>query len=241
MITILVFLLAGTIKGIVGIGLPTIALSFMTLYLDPRTAIALILLPMTIANLWQVHRSGELRRTAIRYTPFLVTLVVGIAITVALTGDADERVLLGALGGAILIFVIVSFTKWAPQIPDRLDRLAQVVAGAFAGAMGGLTAVWGPPMAVYLASRNAGKDEFVRATGFLIFLGSLPLAAGYLWQGFVTWQLFAISVVALIPTFIGFALGERLRAHLSEEGFKKVLLAFFFVMSVNLLRRALFG
>lgn len=237
----MVFLLAGTIKGVVGIGLPTIALSLLTLFLDPRTAIAVILLPMTVSNLWQVHRAGETRRTAKRYAPFVVTLVIGIALTVTLTRDANERVLLGCLGGAILAFVIVSLTKWAPQIPDRLDRPAQVIAGALAGAMGGLTAVWGPPMAVYLASRNAGKDEFVRATGFLIFLGSLPLAAGYIWQGFMTAQLLLISAATLIPTFIGFALGERLRAHLSEDGFRKVLLAFFFVMSINLLRRALFG
>ena len=240
-ITICVFLLAGTIKGIVGIGLPTTALSLMTLFLEPRTAIALVLVPMTISNLWQVHRSGHIRRTARRYLPFMLALVVTIAIALGATREVNAAVLLGCLGAAILIFVAVSLSKWAPQIPERHDRSAQLVAGGLAGMMGGLTAVWAPPMAVYLASRDAGKDEFVRATGLLIFFGSLPLAAGYVLQGFVTWSTFLTSIALLIPTFIGFAIGERLRGYLSETGFRKVLLGFFFVMGVNLLRRALLG
>ena len=224
-----------------GIGLPTTALSLMTLFLDPRTAIALVLVPMTVSNLWQVHRSGEIRRTAARYSPFVVALVASIALALLLTRDVNAKVLLGCLGVAILLFVIVNLTKWAPRIPQHLDRVAQIIAGCFAGAMGGLTAVWAPPMALYLASRDAGKDEFVRATGFLIFFGSIPLAAGYVLQGFVTWSVFWISLAALVPTFAGFAVGEKLRGQLSEEGFRKVLLAFFFVMGVNLLRRAILG
>ncbi len=240
-ITLAIFLLAGTIKGIVGIGLPTTALSLMTLFLDPRTAIALVLVPMTVSNLWQVHRSGETKQTARRYAPFVLALVVSISIALMVTRDVNAQVLLGCLGAAILIFVFVNLSKWAPHIPEQFDRAAQIVAGCVAGAMGGLTAVWAPPMAVYLASRNAGKDEFVRATGFLIFFGSLPLTVGYVLQGFLTWPVFVISLALLIPTFAGFALGERLRGGLSEQGFRKVLLAFFFVMGVNLLRRAFFG
>jgi len=233
------FLIAGTVKGMVGIGLPTTALALMTLTLDARLAIALILIPMLLTNAWQVHRAGHTLRTARRYLPFAITLVTGVAITLTLTRNVPDRVLLGLLGLSILFFVAVNASKWAPSIPARRDRAAQLVAGAIAGAMGGLTSVWGPPMAIYLAARQVGKDEFVRATGLLIFFGSLPLVIGYLRQGYLTAPLAATSLVLLIPTFAGFALGERLRHRMSEKAFKTILLGVFAVMGLNLIRRAL--
>jgi len=234
------FLAAGTIKGVVGMGLPTTAMGLMTLVLDPRSAIALILVPMILTNLWQVIRSGEIDAALRRYAPFAVTLMLFVGLTVTLARNAPEQLLLGVLGGALLVFVAVNSSRWPLRLSDRVDRPAQVVAGVLAGVMGGLTSVWAPPMAVYLAARQVGKDEFVRASGLLIFLGSLPLGWGYLQQGHLDGRLMAMSLLALVPTFAGFSLGERLRGRLSETAFRRFLLLVFTAMALNLLRRALF-
>jgi uncharacterized membrane protein YfcA len=114
-----------------------------------------------------------------------------------------------------------------------------VIAGILAGLMGGLTSVWAPPMAVYLAARHVPKTEFVRASGLLIFLGSLPLAAGYIHQGYLTGELTLISLALLVPAFAGFALGEALRQRMSEQTFRQALLVVFLLMGLNLIRRAL--
>lgn len=233
-------LIAGTVKGAIGIGLPTTSIGLMTLAIDPRTAIALVLVPMIVSNAWQVYRSGEIRAAFLRYLPFSIALMAGVWVTVRLTSDAPDRVLFAVLGVAILIFVAVNVTRFAPGIPDKADRPAQVGFGLIAGVMGGLTSVWAPPAAVYLAARQTQKDEFVRASGLLIFLGSLPLALGYLREGFVSTPLLLVSVGLLVPTILGFTLGEKLRRRLSEEGFRRILLGLFFLMGLNLLRRAIF-
>ena len=80
------FLVAGTIKGVAGIGLPTASIALMTLILDPRTAIALVMFPMVGSNLWQLLRSGQIRRTAKRYWLFALILFAGVAAT----GDATS-------------------------------------------------------------------------------------------------------------------------------------------------------
>lgn len=233
------FLVAGTIKGAVGMGLPTTAMAILTLTLDPRAAIALILIPMVSSNAWQVYRAGEVLRALRTYLPFALALMVGVAVTVMAARNAPDRVLLGTLGVVILVFVAVNATRWAPSIPDDRDRMAQGIFGGLAGIMGGLTSVWAPPMAVYLAARHVDKAEFVRASGLLIFLGSLPLAVGYVRQGYMTGETVLISTALLIPTLIGFSLGEMLRHRMSEELFRRVLLVAFFFMALNLLRRAL--
>ncbi len=236
----LAFLLAGTVKGAAGMGLPTTAVSLMTLALDPRTAIALLIVPMIAANAWQVWRCGEILRACRTYLPFALTLMAGVAITVMLAKNASESILLATLGAALLIFVAVNASRWAPSIPASFDIPVQFFTGAVAGTLGGLTSVWAPPMAVYLAARGVGKLEFVRSSGLLIFLGSLPLAFGYLRQGFLTPGLFWISVLLLVPTFAGFAVGERVRNRLSEDGFRWFLLVVFALMGLNLIRRAMF-
>ncbi len=234
------FFLAGAVKGAVGMGLPTMSLGLMTLMLEPRMAITLVLIPMMTTNAWQVYRAGEIPRALRHYAPFALSLIVFVGLSVWLTFGAPERLLMGIMGVAILVFVAVNASKWAPQIPAHRDRAAQIIAGIAAGIMGGITSVWAPPMAIYLAARRTPKEEFVRASGLLIFIGSLPLAVGYIRQGYMTPQLAVIGTALLIPAMLGFALGERARHSLSEQAFRRALLVAFAAMALNLLRRAVF-
>lgn len=235
----LVFVLAGTIKGLVGIGLPTAAISLLTLVLEPRLAIALVLAPMVVSNAWQVWQMGEVARALRAYWLFAATLAIGVLLTVMLAARVSDRVIYLALGVSIVAFSLVNLRFAIPPLPARFDRVAQVAGGAVAGVLGGLTGVWGAPLIAYLTARQVPKDEFVRASGLLIFIGSLPLAAGYLGQGMMTPSLAAVSVAMILPTLAGFALGARLRRHLSNARFRRVLLYVFLVMGLNLLRKGL--
>lgn len=235
------FLIAGSVKGLVGIGLPTTAIGLATLMVDPRTAIAVILFPMVTSNAWQLYRQGNVLRTARTYGLFAAVLLVSIWLTTLVTDDAPDRVLMAVLGVIILIFVAVNLTVTVPPLPRRFDKPAQIVMALAAGVMGGLTAVWGPPMMIYLASRQVPKDEFVSATGFLIFVGSLPLTAAYIQAGHLTAPLAWVSLAMMVPTFLGFAMGERVRNRISTERFRTVLLYIFLVLGLNLLRRAIWS
>lgn len=235
----LAFLVAGTVKGLSGIGMPTAAIALVTLFEGPRTAIALVLFPMLAANLWQVWRGGCVLRTARRYRLFAVVLLLGVTATAFGTAGAGDRLLLAALGLVILIFVAASYKRLIPPLPDRYDRRAQVGFGLFAGLIGGMTAAWGPPLAMYLATRDVDKDEFIRATGFLIVAGSIPLCLTYAQLGFLDGPLAGASAAMILPTILGFSMGERLRNRLSPEGFRNALLVVFAVLGLNLLRRAI--
>lgn len=235
------FLVAGSVKGLVGIGLPTTAIGIMTLSIDPRAAIAIILFPMVISNAWQVYRQGEILRTARRYGVFAIILFVGVWLTSMLTHDVPDRVLLGVLGSIILLFVAVNLVITVPALSDRFDMPAQATLGLVAGVMGGLTAVWAPPMVIYLTARQVPKEEFVRASGFLIVIGSLPLTASYIQLGHMTGPLAWVSLIMLVPTLLGFSLGERLRSRISAERFRVLLLYIFLLLGLNLIRRAIWG
>ncbi|MFT6913053.1 MAG: putative membrane protein YfcA [Paracoccaceae bacterium] len=235
------FVFAGGVKGLTGLGLPTTAIGLLTLFIEPRVAIAVVLFPMVFTNAWQVWRMGDIAGALRRYIWFAGVLMIGVGVTTMLAAQASDRLIFAVTGMVIILFVAVNFLLSPPKLPDRYDRTAQIVMGTIAGIMGGLTAVWGPPMAIYLSARQVEKDEFVRVTGLLIFLGSLPLVAGYVVAGFLTLPLAVMSGALILPTLAGFALGERIRGNLPQAKFRKVLLYVFLVLGLNLIRRAIWN
>ena len=235
------FLIAGTVKGIAGVGLPMTALGILTIQTDPRTAITLSLVPILLANLWQFLSAGGALEALRRYMPFLAVLVVGIPVTLALTADVDQQFLSAVLGAVFLLFVALNATKWVPRILDAKDLPAQLGFGAAGGILGGLTSLWLPAIVIYLSARDVKKDEFIRASGLMLVVGSIPLVAGYWREGFLTGPLTVVSAGLIAPTLAGMLVGARLRHRLSERAFRRVLMAVFVLIGLNLIRRSIMG
>lgn len=235
-----VFLLAGTIKGTFGIGMPTASISLLVQFVEPRTAVVVVVLPILFSNAWQMYRCGDVRATLRRLWPLATALALCLLTTALLATTLSGDGLALALGGVIALFALTSLLANIPALPVRFDRPAQCVAGTLAGVMGGLTAIWAPPMVIYLLARRVDKDDFVRAVGLLLFTGSVPLALGYWQNGLLAGELAWVSALMIVPTVLGFSIGEHIRRRLDAERFRKGVLIFFLLMGLNLIRRALF-
>lgn len=236
----LVFLLAGTIKGTVGIGLPTVSVGLMSQFMPPHSAIALVIFPMLISNAWQVYRAKTGLATFRSYWRLIICLVICLWITTFFAAQAPGDVLLVAIGLAIVIFAASSLIGEPPRLKDTFDAPAQIITGVSAGILGGFTSIWAPPIVTYLLARRTAPEDFIRATGLLIFLGAIPLIIGYWQAGILDGPAARTSLVMIIPTLIGFSIGEVLRRRLSGPAFRKALLWMFLLMGLNLLRRAFF-
>lgn len=240
-LTVLIYLAAGTIKGTVGIGFPTACLGMTTQYLEPHTAVALVIFPTFLSNAWQIYRIGGFWGTVRRYRVFLALLLsLNLAISTWVTAGVPVDVLMAILGVAVVSFSLFSLAWSPPRIAARHDRIGQVVAGTVSGVLGGLTSVWAAPMMAYLMARRVDRDEFVRAVGTMIFLGMIPLIIGFWQAGMLTGPKSAISMSLTVPVILGFTLGEILRRKLDGDRFRKAVLWVFLLMGLNLIRRAVF-
>jgi uncharacterized protein len=59
-----VFAVAGFAKGVIGLGLPTIAMGLLAIVMPPIEAAAILILPSLLTNAWQMvagHRSARSR------------------------------------------------------------------------------------------------------------------------------------------------------------------------------------
>jgi len=105
--------------------------------------------------------------------------------------------------------------------------------------LGGLSSIWSPPVAMYLMARNTPKDMFIGATGFLFLAGCLPLGAGLVISGLITWSVIVKSLLGLLMTLIGFRIGEILRERISQDRFRQVVLVAFLIMGGRLITTGL--
>lgn len=235
----LVFALAGTIKGIIGIGLPTISVALISQITDPRIAISLVMIPILTTNTWQVYRSGRILETLRQYWVFSIILIISIYTAAQFSTKIPTDIILALLGGVIIIYALSGWFQLTPKIPDKYDTYSQMFFGLLSGILGGFTAIWAPPMVMYLASRNLSKDAFVRATGFLITLGAVPLILGYWQNGLLTSSIASTSMIMIVPAVLGFTLGEFLRPLLPTKQFYNLVMLLFCIIGLNLIHQAL--
>ncbi len=235
-----VFLFAGTVKGVLGLGLPTISISLLAQFVEPRIAIAFLLLPAVVTNSWQVYRGGNVMQSARKLWPFALSMSVVMFISSLFAARASTQVLIAGIGVMVVLWTVTSLISKPPTVPKHLERPMQIFCGVLAGVMGGLTAIWSPPMVVYLISIRSKKEDFVRYTGFMILCGTLPLTLGYIVGGLLDRPLAMASALMIFPTWLGFAIGERLRRYLGGQQFQKAVLIVFCLMGLNLIRRAVF-
>ena len=236
----LVCLVAGTVKGGIGIGLPTTIIALLSLVVDPRIAVALGIAPMVVTNFLQAWREGAALEAFRRFWPLAATNGVFLVLASQYAADAPADVIIGATGVSVSIFAAVSLLGRPPALPAGWERRAQIGAGVVGGIMGGLTGLWAPPMLVLLLALRLERSFFISTLGVLLFLGALPLLVGYLAAGLMTGELFLWSVALTVPVYIGFSIGERIRRRLDAARFQKLFLLFFLLMGLNMIRQAVF-
>lgn len=239
-IAALAFLLAGTIKGTVGIGLPVTTVGILTQVGDARLAVVLTVVPIVVTNLWQVYRSGGFLKSLKEYWIIGLPLVIVLYAAALAAPLVPTKALMTILGLVIVLFATINLLGKTPQISPKFDTIAKVIAGIFGGIFGGLTAIWAPPLVIYFLSKGVEKNQFMGAIGTMFLLGSVPLLLGYLQNGQLTQELGLIGLALCIPAGIGFLIGESIRDKLPAATFRKLVLITFLLTGLNILRLAIF-
>src|SRR5438045_2971533 len=104
LLALAVFALAGTVKGLVGLGLPTVTIALTSLVLPLTESIALITLPTVITNIWQAAVGGRFRYIVRRHWPLIVPLVIALYLTMWLVGQKGPNWASVVLGLVLLVY-----------------------------------------------------------------------------------------------------------------------------------------
>jgi uncharacterized protein len=233
------FLLAGFIKGAIGLGLPTVAIGLLGLVMAPAQAAALLVIPSLVTNVWQLSAGPRLASLVCRLWTMMLGICVGTAAGAGLlTGNTDRAT--GALGLALILYAGVSLASVRIRVPDRIERWLSPAVGATTGMVTGATGVLVIPAVPYLQALALEKDELVQALGLSFTVSTLALSAVLAHEGVFQIPLAGVSLLALAPALAGMLLGQWVRNRIRPAVFRSCFFLGLLVLGLHLALRSWF-
>ncbi|HCQ67206.1 MAG TPA: hypothetical protein DIU07_19595 [Rhodobacteraceae bacterium] len=236
-------LMAGFVKGAVGFAMPMIMISGLGSLFPPEIALAALILPTFIANLIQSLGDGlaVARDVVRRFWIFIVMMLIFLASSAQLVNLIPDQILFLIIGAPVVAFALFQLGGWRLRL-DPVNRLRdELTLGGLAGFVGGLSAVWGPPLVAYLVAIDVEKREAIRAQGVIYGLGALALLIAHLESGVLNAATLPLSAAAIPPALAGLWLGSRLHNRMPQATFRRAMLVVLAVAGFNLVRRGLMG
>ena len=232
----------GFAKGVVGFALPLIGLSLAGAFVPYGVAVALLVLPMLVSNLFQTLRQGlgPALETMRRFWMMNLVLVVMIGLAAQLVMALPDRFLFGLIGVTVSLFGASQLAGWRPRFRARHRTLIEVGVALVGGFFGGLSGIWGPPIEMYLVAVDLPKTEMVRAQSLSFLLGSLALLFAHLRSGVLNPVTLPASAWMVLPTMLAMFVGYRVHDRLDQRRFQTLTLLVLVASGLNLVRRALF-
>lgn len=234
------FLAAGTVKGVLGVGLPMIAVPLIASVTGPAHAIALASVPVVVSNAWQAFHGGHTKDCVRRFWPMLTSVIAGAVVGVQILVTFDQQIVSGILGIVLVVFTGLQAMPRTLSLDARGERWLGPPLGLVGGVLGGMSSLFGPLLILYLVALRLPKDVFVAAVALLFLTGSLPLFLGLVAHGILSPQQIVLSSLSSLPVIAGLVIGRRLRRHVPQALFEKALFVVLIVIGLNLARRAFF-
>jgi uncharacterized membrane protein YfcA len=215
------FFLAGMVKGVTGMGLPTVAMGVLGTLLSPVAAAALLVVPSLVTNVWQLLAGPNFAALARRLWPMMAAIVAGAVSGTALLARGDTRLTTCALGAALVLYA--GYTLLARQIlvPARHERWLSLLVGVSTGAVTGGTGVFVIPAVPYLQALGLQKDDLVQALGLSFTVSSIALAVGLLLRDAFQYNCLLLSTLAILPALAGMWVGQGIRKRVRPATFRR--------------------
>lgn len=232
------FFFAAFVKGATGLGFSTSAIAPLALALGLKTAIPLLIVPSLCSNLLVMRDAGHFRATLRHFWPLFLAAIPGVLMGLTLLAWIDGRP-----AGAVLGAVLVVYALYALAKPDyRLGRLwgtarGQVPVGALTGLVNGLTGSQVMPVLPYLMGLGLPPDRFVQAINCSFTVSSLVMLAGLSKLGLMTGPIALISVLGILPVWLGVRAGTAVRRRLSDALFRRAVLILLIALGLSLVAR----
>ncbi|QWA27904.1 sulfite exporter TauE/SafE family protein [Pseudomonas sp. RC3H12] len=221
LLVILTFFLAGAVKGVIGLGLPTVAMGLLGLAMPPAQAAALLIVPSTLTNLWQLAAGGHLFALLRRLGGMLAMIFIGTLLGSAWLGIDSGPWAAHGLGAALLVYALYGLVGPGLRVAQAREPWLGPLCGLLTGGVTAATGVFVMPAVPYLQGLGLSRDELVQALGLSFTVSTLALAVGLAGQDALGGQALGASLLVLAPALLGMFAGQWLRGRIGAALFKR--------------------
>lgn len=227
------------VKGTLGLGLPTVAMGLLATTMAPGQAIAIVIVPAIVTNIWQTFVGPYLRDIIKRLWPLMLGTVAGIWINAGLlTGPyaAYGTVVLGVL---LVIYAIVGLSRFSFKVARRDEKWIGGIVGVITGLISAATGVQVIPSMPFMQAIGMEKDELVQALGVFFTTATVALAFNLTASGLLTATTALPGAVAMAASFTGMFIGQAVRTRMQPEVFRRWFLISMILLGIYLAGSAL--
>ncbi|MFQ5657414.1 MAG: sulfite exporter TauE/SafE family protein [Candidatus Methylomirabilales bacterium] len=230
---------AAYVKGMTGMGFPTIATPMITMLLDIRTAVTILLIPNILMDLTQVFRRGSPMAVFRRFSWLLSMTVIGVFLGTKTLVMLPLWTLNLSLGIVVVAFVVSNLFRFNYQVSSPIERALSPMVGFVGGFLNGITNVPGPALAIYLYALQLPKTEFIKSIATIFIINKVSQLIAVSTWGLLTPSTLRLSLLVSVFVLLGFYLGLKSQDRVNQKTFNRVLLSLLFGIGVTLMVRAL--
>jgi len=234
-------IVAGLLKGIIGVGMPVVALPLLSLFIDIKSAVMLLSMPLILSNVPQALEGGKTGRCLLQLMPVILGMIPGLflGVRVLLTLNASVAEIIAGL----VVMGVGGVTLLGPklQLQFRLVLPAGITLGFFGGILGAIAAMPGPLVFIFLLAKGLRGKAFTKEASLYLVVSAgllaILLTASPQFNWFDVW----VSAAATLPVVLGMYVGQHVRDKIEPETFEKLVLIAVIAAGAELLRHGFFS
>ena len=232
---------AGLLKGTIGVGMPVVALPLLSLFIDIKSATMLLSMPLVFSNLPQALEDGKAGRCLAELTPVFLGMIPGLFLGVWVLLALDVNI--AKMIAGLMLIGVSGVTLLAPklEIQPRSVLPAGIIFGFFGGILGGVAAMSGPLVFIFLLAKGLRGKAFTKAASLFLVVSAGSLAILLTTSSQFTWADISVSTAATLPVVLGMYFGQHMRDKIAPETFRKLVLIAVIAAGVDLLRHGFFS
>ena len=229
-----VFMLAGFIKGVIGLGLPTVAIGLLATRMPPVQALAIVIVPAIVTNIWQTFVGPYLRDILRRLWPLMIGTVAGIWSGAGLMTGPYARFATVILGVMLVSYAVVGLSQVRFAVAPAHEKWVGGIVGVLTGLVSAATGVQVIPSMPFMQAIGMEKDELVQALGVFFTTATLALSLNLADAGLLTVAVAVPGIVAMITAFAGMWIGQTVRTRMDPVTFRRWFLIAMLLLGVYL-------
>jgi uncharacterized membrane protein YfcA len=215
-------------------------MGLLAVTMPPGQAIAIVIVPEIVTNIWQTFVGPYLRDIMRRLWPLMIGTVIGIWLNAGLLTGPYAPYGTVVLGTLLVIYAVVGLSRFSFKVARRDEKWIGGIVGVLTGLISAATGVQVIPSMPFMQAIGMEKAELVQALGVFFTTATVALAFNLTSSGLLTAATALPGAVAMVASFVGMFVGQSVRSRMQPEVFRRwfliamILLGFYLAGSALL-------
>jgi uncharacterized protein len=235
------FLLAGFVKGVIGLGLPTVSMGLLAVAMPPSHALAIVVVPAIVTNIWQTFVGPYLRNIIVRLWPLMAGTAAGIWLNGGMLTGPYARYGTILLGILLAIYAVIGLRKVTFSVAPSNEKWVGGIVGLITGVISAATGVQVVPSMPFMQAIGMEKDELIQALGLYFTVATLGLAFNLTSAGLFSAATALPGAIAMVASFTGMFIGQAVRTRMQPDTFRRWFLIAMIFLGIYLIGSAIYN